>query len=285
MSYPVATSVAARRLGNGRVRPCRSGAVSRSFRTSSRDRRRRHRHPYSGCFAGPTHATQCHASWPEVLRTLETFPAGDAGEFHLAIKVFQVPFWKRRSETGQVALAATPCVALPGSVTDERGIASEQLTHGPADRWVGRREGRIVAIALDLGSGVRRVLCQVGFVEDPWIASVGVPLVGQSAAVADLHVSDPEGIPADWMSYTDAFIPTRHLNELAVSASIGDLIPSGRRDRGQSDRAGTRLEEFVGLRRCPLVVVRPLANSHLDDPHASALMCVKVADLRVDTTP
>jgi hypothetical protein len=166
--------------------------------------------------------------WDEALRALETFPVGDRGELHLAIAVFPVPFWERRSDTGQVMLAATPCAAVPRSPVRPTGEAWELVTHGSAERWIGRRNGSIVAVAFDIGSGIRRTLDAVELIEDPWLRPIGAPIVRTGIEAGEVHVSDPEGDPADWMPYTDAFVPARHPSGRAATASIGEVrFPSG----------------------------------------------------------
>ncbi len=166
-------------------------------------------------------------TWEEARRLLETSTMGDEREVHVAVEVFFGQFLERRSETGQVALAATPSAAVPGS--PEADIrAWEVVTHGSAQRWLGRRDGRIVAVALDIGAGIRATLDGVELIADPWLQPVGAPVPSLGNEAGSPYVADPDGDPADWMPYTDAFVPERHPSERAVTASIGKVrFPSG----------------------------------------------------------
>lgn len=177
---------------------------------------------------GDAPRTAAGSTWEEARRLLETFTFGEEGEFHVAVEVFPAPFWERRSDTGHVALAATPCAAVPGSPERSGGVAYELVTHGPAQRWLGRREGRTVAVALDIGAGIRGTLDGVELIADPWLQPVGAPVPSLGTEAGSAYVPDPEGDPADWMPYTDAFVPERHPSERAVTASIGEVrFPSG----------------------------------------------------------
>lgn len=176
--------------------------------------------------AGPAQLSDSTArtDWSDVLRALETVEEPDGEKVHAVIAAFGHPLRDTELD-GLRAVAATTTVALPGGPVSPGGRAWDLITHGLAERWEGLRGGRVVAIALDLGTGLRRTLEGLRTVDDPWLAPVGAPLPCSPDAIGEEpdYSQDYERIP-----YTDAFVPARHVSDRAVTAALGAIrFPSG----------------------------------------------------------
>lgn len=162
--------------------------------------------------------------WSDVLRALETVEDPNGEMVHTAIAAFGDPL-RDTDLDGLRAVAATPTVALPGGPISPGGRAWDLITHGWAERWEGLRGDRVVAIALDLGTGLRRTLDGLRAIDDPWLTPVGVPLpCGPDAVGEEPDYSEGyERIP-----YTHAFVPARHVSDRVVTAALGAIrFPSG----------------------------------------------------------
>ena len=180
--------------------------------------------PDLGMNGGSGGATSSGTPWSEVLRGLETVTSLDGKKVHLAIEAFATPLLVAEHH-GHRAVAATATAGLPSAEATDPVAYANLITHGWAERWEGLRDGRLVAIALDIGTGLRRTLDGLEAVVDPWAAPVG------PALNCDPHAVGPEpeyGDPDDRMPYTEAFIPGKHPSDRAVTVSLGEVgFPSG----------------------------------------------------------
>jgi hypothetical protein len=87
------------------------------------------------------------------------------------------------------------------------------------------RDGRLVAVALDIGAGLRRTLDGLRMIEDPWVAPVGTALAcGPDEVGPEPEYSDE----SERMRYSDAFVPRKHVSGRAVTVDLGTIrFPSG----------------------------------------------------------
>ena len=159
--------------------------------------------------------------WSDARRALDpvvTLPDGTQGRVRFT--AISAPLLVS-GDDGPRVVATTTSAALPGT----HDLDSQILTHGLAERWEGLRGGRVVAIALDLGTGLRRTLDGLRTVDDPWLEPVGAPLPCTPDAIREEpdYSEDYERIP-----YTDAFVPARHVSDRVVTAALGAIrFPSG----------------------------------------------------------
>ena len=164
---------------------------------------------------------RCWSHWSDARRALDpvvTLPDGTQGRVRFT--AISAPLLVSEDD-GPRVVAATTSVALLGA----RDPDNEILTHGLAERWEGLRGGRVVAIALDLGTGLRRTLDGLRTVDDPWLAPVGTPLPCPPDAIGEEpdYSEDYERIP-----YADAFVPALHVSDRVVTAALGAIrFPSG----------------------------------------------------------
>lgn len=162
-------------------------------------------------------------AWTQFLRTLQTFTLDDGRTMQIAFAAVGTALLEKEIE-GKRAVAVTPAAALSGPPS--RTVAtSELVTHGLAGRWEGLRGGRVVAVALDTGSALRRTLEGLRAVDDPWTDRVGA---GLPCGEDDAGAEPDYGADYERMPYSDAFVPGKHVSDQAVTVALGDIrFPSG----------------------------------------------------------